>query len=534
MGRPAPMHAARGRSPQNGLLLSFTLGTLVMFGLMSAWSVSMPLYSGPDETSQVVHAAALVRGQLIGTPAAGYENPFTYVKVPGTFGNGLELMQCYMFRPTVPASCAAHVKLSAEPTDSKTYSGRYPPLYYAVDGLPTLVADSTWVVILMRLLGALMCSVLLGLAYMAMTVWSRAQMLPAGFLCALTPAAVYMGAMVNPNGLEIAAAICFWCAGILLALEHVHDPPRGLVVLLAASGCVLTFTRGLSPLWMILVLAATVLLAGPRNAWRLLRSRRDVRWAAGALVTSGILASVWILGAHSLWLVPAGPQVTSRASELHIVSQAFGQAGAWLHQMVGVLGWDDTSLPVWTYLAWAAASVTLIAVGLWSGRFRTSIVLVIIILFSFLLPVGIELVKARTIGLAWEGRYTLPLAVGVPLLAAASAGDRAARKQFRLRVARILLALLGMAGVLGYLEVLRRYAVGTSGPLDFVHGPWQPVDGNALAIIWYLAVTALLLAMLWRLTARSDSHEPIIRRPDSENSLQGVPVALVESSRRRR
>ena len=483
---------------------SFALGTLVIFSLMAAWSLSMPLYSGPDETSQVVHAAALVRGQLIGTPVAGYENPFTTVTVPGTFGNGLELMQCYMFRPNVPASCAAHVELSAKPMRSSTYSGRYPPLYYAVVGLPTLLTDSVWAVTGMRLLGALMCSVLLGLAYMAMTVWSRARMLPVGFLCALTPAAVYMGAMVNPNGLEIAAAICLWCAGMILALEHPQDPPRGLVVVVAASGCVLTLTRGLSPLWTFLALTAVVLLVGPRAAWRLLRSRRDMQLAATALLTSGIIATVWILLAHSLWLAPAGPVVLPHASEAHIISQAFGQTWTWLHQMVGILGWLDTPLPVWTYWAWGLASVTLVVVGLWSGRFRTSGVLLIIVLLSFLLPVGIELVNARTIDLAWQGRYTLPLAVGIPLLAAASAGLRAAHDQFRLHVAQILLALLGLAGVLGYLEALRRYAVGASGPVDFLHSGWRPAEGNVLAICWYLAATMLLLAMLWRLTVRGD------------------------------
>ena len=151
------------------------------------------VYSGPDEPSQVIHAAALVRGQLIGTPDHGYQSPTTTVTVPGTFGNGADLMLCYLWLPTVPASCAAHVKLSEHPGRFSTYSGRYPPLYYAIDGLPTLAIDSTLAVIWMRLLGAFLCSVLLGLALMSIAVWSRSPILPTGFLCALTPAAIYMG-----------------------------------------------------------------------------------------------------------------------------------------------------------------------------------------------------------------------------------------------------------------------------------------------------------------------------------------------------
>jgi hypothetical protein len=487
------------------MLVSFTLGTLVIFGLMSAWSVSMPVYSGPDEASQVTHAAALVRGQLIGALPSGWENPFSIVSVPGTLGNGLVLMHCYKDEPNVPASCAAGVKLSSNPTNSLTYSGRYPPLYYAVTGLPTLVVDSTLAVIWMRLVGALMCSVLLGLAYMAMTVWSRSRILPAGFLCALTPAAIYMGAMVNPNGLEIAAAICLWCAGLILALEHARNPPRGLVVLLAASGCVLTFTRGLSPLWSLLALVAVVVIMGTEKTWRLLTSRRDVQWAALVLVASEILAAIWILVAHSLWLLPNGPQVPANATELQVISQAFGQTWIWLRQMVGVLGWLDTSLPVWTYGAWAVATITLVAIGLRTGQRRTSVVLIGIMSLSFILPAVLELHNARIVHLVWQGRYTLPLAVGIPLLAAASAGIRAGRNdRLRVNITRILLVLLGLAGMLGYFEALRRYAVGASGPIDFLHGPWHPLEGNALAILWYLAATAMLLGMLWHLTIRGD------------------------------
>ena len=128
-----------------------------------------------------------------------------------------------------------------------TYSGRYPPLYYAVVGLPTLVVHSTDAVFLMRLLGALLCAVLLGLAYMVLATWSQNRILAAGFLCALTPAAVYLGSVVNPNGLEIAAAICLWCSGLVLALEHRDDPPRALVVVLTVSACVSSAREGSPP-----------------------------------------------------------------------------------------------------------------------------------------------------------------------------------------------------------------------------------------------------------------------------------------------
>jgi Predicted membrane protein (DUF2142) len=224
----------------------------------------------------------------------------------------------------------------------------------------------------------------------------------------------------------------------------------------------------------------------------------------GALCATGAFATAWILSAHTLWLLPAGPAVSRHASELQIISQAFGQTATWLHQMVGVLGWVDTPLPVWTYAAWGVAAVALISVALWAGWIRATLVLLGLIALSFVLPVGLELVNAKTVGLTWQGRYTLPLVVGVPLLAASCAGIRAYDRKAQQVFARTIVVVLAIVGVLGYLQALRRYAVGTRGPLDFLGGSWHPVEGTVIAILWYLAATAVLARLLWPLMARPD------------------------------
>lgn len=523
MSAPEPAGTGCG-GVKSGAFRALCLGTFASFALMAVWAVSVPLYTGPDEPSQAVHAAALVRGQLIGTPAPGYENPFTSVKVPATFGNGTDLVKCYQFNPRIPAACADGVRLSSRNVAAVTYSGRYPPLYFALIGLPTLVVHSTSVVFLMRLMGALLCAVLLGLAYMVLATWSRNRILAAGFLCALTPAAVYLGSVVNPNGLEIAAAICLWCSGLVLALEHRDDPPRALVVVLAVSACVLICARGLSPLFALLTLSALVVLAGPGATVRLLRTRRDVRWATVAIGIVGGVATVWILVVHSLWLVPAGPTVPPHATVVQIVSQAFGQTQTMLQQMVGVLGWNDTFMPTATYRIWTVAVLLLIVLAASSGRALGLIVLGALVALSFVLPVALELDNARRVGLAWEGRYTLALAVGVPLLAAAIAGTSAGR--WKVIAARSLLIALPLASLLGYLETLRRYAVGINGPIDFLHGAWHPPQGFVLAVLCYLAAAGLLVVLLWRLTGPLERRaQPAhARRPSRQPSTILPPL----------
>lgn len=371
---------------------AFGLGTVVTFALMAVWAITMPLYSGPDEPSQAAHAAALVRGQLFGTPVRNFRFPGADVTVPGTLGNGTDDISCYWYHPAIPASCAAGVRLTSRPVAALTYSSRYPPLYYTATGLVTLVDQSSSTLIYMRLVGALMCSVLLGLAYMALAVWSANRVLPVGFLCALTPMAVYLGGVLNPSGLEIAAAICLWASGVVLMLEHAEDPPPGLVLVVAASAVVLTCTRGLSPLFALLSIVALAALVGQQTVARLFRSRRDVRWGALALIVVAVVTVAWVLYAHSLSLLPAGSRVSPSASDLSIVGQAFGQTRIWLEQMVGVLGWGDASMPSWTYRVWGLVLVLLVLLALRSRHRQGLLVLGWLIGLSLLLPVAISLV----------------------------------------------------------------------------------------------------------------------------------------------
>jgi hypothetical protein len=66
--------------------------------------------------------------------------------------------------------------------------------------------------------------------------------------------------------------------------------------------------------------------------------------------------------------------------------------------------------------------------------------------------------RARSIsdvGYFWQGRYTLPLAVGVPLVAAAGSRARLGRRSLAL-----LLAVLAVCHLVGYVITLGRYTVG--------------------------------------------------------------------------
>ena len=86
--------------------------------------------------------------------------------------------------------------------------------------------------------------------------------------------------------------------------------------------------------------------------------------------------------------------------------------------MVGWFGWLDTPAPVGVHLAWAVALLATVLLGLRAARPVRAALVVLLGIGTVAIPVVLELASANTVGFYWQGRYTLPLAVGVPLVAA--------------------------------------------------------------------------------------------------------------------
>lgn len=484
----------------------------LLFALTAAWSLATPLSASPDEPAQVARAAALVRGELVGATVGSAADAATGLEVPAVFSFrvGLDAEKCFVERPTVPASCASPYPASSRPVRSSTYVGRYPPLYFAVVGLPSLVVESPAGIYLMRLLSGLLSDALLTLAVVTVARWSRRRLLLVGLAVAVTPMVLFLASVVNPNGFEVAAAICLWCTGLVLFLEHAEAPPAGLVAAVAvAAGCLL-LARGLSPFWTACIGAVLVLLAGG-PALRALWRSPAVRRALVALGPLSAFAVWWIVAEHALDLVPDGIAVPPHETPAHILALTFGYTGWWLQQMVGVVGSLDTYLPTGTYLAWYAVVGLLLLAAVAATRRRQGIVLVGLVAAVVVLPVVIADLQVHRLGIDWQGRYTLPLAVGVPLVAAALLDGALARSarapepalgQFRGRLATTVLVVLGVAAMAGFAEALRRYTVGVSGSLDLVRGPWQPPLGAAGVLVLAALATAAVLALLRALLDR--------------------------------
>lgn len=506
----------------------FVLVFVLAFLNFAAWSVATPLFASPDEPAHVVRAAAIVRGQLVGRTVKDAANAYTKVTIPRVFAAGGTYAQCFAFRATTPASCAHPITSSTKAESATTYVGRYPPLYYVLVGLPSLGSVSVPGIYLMRLASALLSAVFVALALYAVVRWSRRRLLAGAVLAALTPMTWFLGGMVNPNGFEISAAICLWTAGLVLVREHPERPPPGLVAIVAGSAAGLMLSRPISPLW-VAIIAAVLAIMGGRPIAGVVRSRA-ARWAAVPLAACGAFALWWIVAKHALDLTPGIP-VSPQESGLQLVRLMFDQTDAWVHQMVGVFGWLDTFAPLYTYVVWLAVWAAALALALIAG-IREAVAVVVTVVLVVALPVAISADQAHRLGIIWQGRYTLPLAVGVPLIAAACVRVPGALRRWRAPAAAVVSAALAVAAMAAYLQALRRYSVGANGPLDFLDGRWHPPLGSAAVAVAGCALIGLLwiavVAGAWRLPLlrvgpagdrRAEDHEDALDRRRRSGAL---------------
>jgi hypothetical protein len=103
------------------------------------------------------------------------------------------------------------------------------------------------------------------------------------------------------------------------------------------------------------------------------------------------------------------------------------------------------------------------------SRPRAAVVAALVAVGVLVVPVVLEARSISEVGYFWQGRYTLPLAVGVPLVLAAGSRSRAGRPLLVL-----LLTALAACHLVGYVVALGRYTVGQGNGLGLVDEQWAP------------------------------------------------------------
>ncbi|MBJ7609782.1 MAG: DUF2142 domain-containing protein [Candidatus Dormibacteraeota bacterium] len=502
----------------------------LLFGV--AWAMSDPVPAGPDEAMHMVHALAVGQGEITGTPGASPNQPTgipdiiafwnqttRYFSVDarrapdGVYScvarsmdqpaNCTDGPKCQRYYPPNPVACTDPVGLAPGNRILGTYTGSYEPTLYLVPGL--VARAGTFDVGAMRLarLGeVLVATVLVVMA--ALLLWDRQRrgLSLLGLLVAVTPMAMYLNTVVNPNGGEIVLTLCFFAA-VLRVLREPAPASRWVWTALGVSGSVLAVSRTLTWVWIVIALATAAALGG-RRVIQLVRHSGPRAWVALGAVVVGIAADqVW-------WQVIVGLPRSS-----HSLWSAWSQIGTsiltlpeWFHEEIGLLGWVE--LPVYPVVeaVWWITVVGLLAAALVLGTRRQRIVLSLLITGNIAFTVVIGAVLQVEAGLPMQARYVIPFNVIVVLLA----GDIVRANRARIgraasAVAVAVAATVTVGQALTLWQNSQRFAVGVDGRFFFpTRAVWVPPFGWApWLLVAGIGCASLVTGML---VASSAGHRP--------------------------
>ncbi len=457
--------------------VSFVLFT----ALGSLWALTNPLLSVSDEGAHVFKAITVADGQLRGTDYVTHSSDpnvtsgtLSMYTVDASVADLLRRQDCWVLDRGQPLGCMPAITEDHDQVQMGMYAGNYPPLFYAVVGWPVHLFDLHIAVFVMRLIAVLISAALLASGLTSMAESHGRAGLIAGTALSLTPMAFHLFGSVNPNGVEIASAFCLWAACIDLTTSGRAPDTRLLMRMVLAAG-ILASIRPLSPLFVVAIVAAVLLLAGTRERARALWADRRVRVALAVGAAFVLLDVLVIVGLHSLdsfsgHAVPGLTRVEAAQGSLDRLPDR-------AKEMIGLFGWGSAPVPRWLSEGWLWTAALVAVIALVVGTWRQRATLVAVVLGTAGLPIVSEALKAPELGYVWQGRYSMALAMGIVLIAgwiiAASPGvpDRAT-----VAMAGGLAVGAGIGLVVGQSAWLRRTIVGVNHPyFSWIGGTgWSP------------------------------------------------------------
>ena len=398
-----------------------------------------------------------------------------------------------------------------------TQFSNYPPLYFLVVGVPSLLATGSGALYGMQLTGALLDAALIALGLILLARYHPRGLPLLGAMVALSPMVLFVSAVVSASGMEVAAAFAAWCGGMCLVEQS--QTPRSLAALTSLSFVVLILSRPDGPINAIVIILVLATLAGWRRSQGLM-GEHTVRLIWIPVLVALVVAGCFTVFAGLPTLLAIASKQPRPSGLLANVWLTMSRTGGRLRECVGKFGWDKYP-PRWVVAVWASALVGLFVFGLSvSRRCRRALPLLVLVILA--MPVVLESPRINSVGPYWGGRYWLPLAVGLPLVASSVRPEKmcadarlATSTAMRLAAFACVGVLLLVAQVATFLTTLHRYAghAITAG----ASVKWSPPGGTAAVVIMFIAGQILLLGFVsWRYHLKGDGS--------SQTKHAGEPV----------
>ena len=507
-GKP-PAYAVSRRRPR--LPRRWLTAFAGIFLLGAAWAFATPYDGTPDEMQHIMRASGVVHGDIAPegiTFESGTDGKRTITDqatgAEQTVAKSLVRENCWAFSSNRTVACAQEPGGDDTLVKVPTRAGRYNPVYYLLVGWPLALSPDWTGVMGARLTSLALTSALLSAALVAVTSWTRRRLMIAGAIAALTPITMHMSAAVNPSGLEIAAGFALFATLTPIFLDPGAPVRRpALVVALIAALTIVTL-RSLGPAWLVIIL---LVLAVPRGRLLLKRAwaRRGTRAGLVAVALAAVAGAAWTV---VMRVNEAAPQAdTPDFSFLGAVKvEIVLRWGDYLTEMIGRTSWLDVTMPFSMYYLWYSFLAALVLPALMLARRADRVRLACLIALVFLVPTVSDAWGAAEYGFMAQGRYLLPFAVGVPMIAALALDRIALLDRARTtRVIRSFALVLWPAQLVFLVYTMVRWQSGVRNNVSHVrvnplNGPWHPPLGSVLPLVLGVCGVAVLVWFAFRVT----------------------------------
>lgn len=500
-----------------------------LLAVVTAQNLGTPRNAGPDEPAHIVRGAGLVRGQVFGESYGDWLDGNTPLDAgPSDIANadpGSDAVRvydvpwwvaqpsaaCYARQPDVPAACSTIDDAAAASSSGRngalSTAAAYPIWGHILPGLATLVVTGSSALWLARLFHAAIPVVLIA-ATLAHLLGGRRQAAASAVLVATTPMVLFLMAVVNPSGIAVAGAIAMWVAGDDLHRTGRHgSPQQSWPWLFPAGFAALVLPRDDGLIWAALIVAVLALVwrRNPIDVWRVLPNPTRI-----------VLGAVSVMGAA--WAVLTGGDlvpVDRPATGIEFAEIVVQRTGSHLREAVGVVGWLDTPLPESMYALWFFTAGLVVMIALVARAYRRVVGSAAALGLFVVVAWVLEIVQGRTAGLFWQGRYALPMLIGMVLVAGLSVdADR--------KIGEVASAAPGLLALVvwnvSFFQQLRRWGVGQSGSIR--PWAWDTWDAPAPVVglmIVHVAGSAALGWLCW--THRAGG---LVERDMTPTSVPGI------------
>lgn len=488
--------------------------------LVLLWALATPVMAVVDDPAHIDAAAAAVRGEFHQPSMNTGIGDQEMLRVPGKLAALTHVADCLVQGPDiVPTDCQKPTITTDAPVKEPSTAIRYPPLFYWLAGWSTLLLSGLGAYWGVTITAAIINSALLALGLWALVNFGR-RMVIVGWLVCLTPEVLYIAGSANDSGFEIAAALASWaCLWSLIAFE---EPPLPLVAATTIATSTFVLARPASPLWVLLMFLAVAVVAGWKRVHSYLRQRR-IRFAIATICAAVVASEAWrlVVGTPSLLYVtqphPTGLKNAIRISLFNLDGILQSQIGVWLNTLV----------PLSSLLLWLGVFAILLLGGLAFAPRRWLIPMVGLLIGVFAIPIFANVIEFNKLGIWWQGRDSLPINVGLPMLLGLAIPESLIQFQPARRVLGIGIVVVGVLNEIAFVWILHRYTIGEDGswhPSKFL---WQPPGGFLLLVtLFTVSCLGLCLAIRrWVISERSPvSASPVSLAPFNPSELeQGQP-----------